>query len=818
MKRAMFKKPVYLALFVLINLGFLLTAYEGQTQGVITLPQTGQTKCYDIKGVEINCAGTGQDGELQEGVEWPVPRFIVNGDCVTDNLTGLMWAKNGNLPIGGLTWWDTLDSVTSLNNGAGLCGYNDWRLPNVNELESLVNAEESNTASWLNSQGFTNLRSSCYWSSTTCRTISDRAYTVDMWDGYVVTGDKNYKVCRGLPVRSGQLNDPDFQYPANIWKTGAWVQYYEGDDGHLQRGVAWPKPRFTDHADGTASDNLTGLVWTKNGFAPGPISCSPATDKTWQEALDYVACLNANNYLGFSNWRLPNRKELFSLIDHSAYECPLLPWHHPFTNIVSAYWSSTTGAGQLQEAWFVTMCNDGSISHWDKGNRLNVSAWPVRSSPLVHYLATIQKTYIGYYQRPADPGGLIYWAERLDATGGNLTEIIEAFANSAESQALYGTINSSNISTVVNGIYNALFGRNAEAGGLDYYVNAFKAGQFPDGRPCTAATIMLDILYGATQGVDLQSVNNKVTASNLFTRTIDPDLDGVNPQATYAGDADAQKARDFLSTVGWDPTTVPTQDEITAYIQAFIADPNDILAPTALLRDDFDGSIVTASNWHIPTWVSPTDGTFVGQTQFRCSQNAPLPAASNSNAIIALDTYNPTGSSFYGTDLISNQSFALGQGITVTVRVKMNAPIPAGIVCGIFLYAPPASTSNTLHDEIDFELLSNDPNHVWTNIYGNEPLGAGHAASHSYATGSATDYHTYQIQWLPDQVSWYVDGTLVRTVTTQSPIPTGPMYVHLNIWVPGSDFSAAYDPNLHWTSLPSSSKTLSMSVDSVTVW
>ncbi|RPH49104.1 MAG: glycosyl hydrolase family protein [Desulfobacteraceae bacterium] len=236
-----------------------------------------------------------------------------------------------------------------------------------------------------------------------------------------------------------------------------------------------------------------------------------------------------------------------------------------------------------------------------------------------------------------------------------------------------------------------------------------------------------------------------------------------------------------------------------------------------LLHDDFNGSTVTASNWHIPTWVSPTDGTFVGQTQFRCSQNAALPAVSTGNAIIALDTNNPTGSSFYGTDLISNQSFALGRGITVTVRAKMDAPIPVGIVGGIFLYAPPAGTSNTLHDEIDFELLSNDPNHVLTNIYGNEPLGAGHPASYAFASGSATDYHIYQIQWLPGQVSWYVDGNLVRTVTTQSPIPAGPMYLHFNVWVPGSDFAAAYDQNLHWTTSPSANQTFSMSVDWVTV-
>jgi hypothetical protein len=198
----------------------------------------------------------------------------------------------------------------------------------------------------------------------------------------------------------------------------------------------------------------------------------------------------------------------------------------------------------------------------------------IQSDPLpMPYSDTVQKIFIGYYQRPADPGGLIYWAERLDATGGNLTEIIEAFANSAESQALYGTINSSNISTVVNGIYNALFGRNAEAEGLNYYVNGFNSGHF------TAATIMLNVLYGA-QNEDLQSVNNKLAAANLFTRTIDPELDGANFLATYSGNADAQKARDFLPTVGWDSATIPTQAETTLFIKNNIADPGDpILNP-----------------------------------------------------------------------------------------------------------------------------------------------------------------------------------------------------------------------------------------------
>jgi hypothetical protein len=193
------------------------------------------------------------------------------------------------------------------------------------------------------------------------------------------------------------------------------------------------------------------------------------------------------------------------------------------------------------------------------------NAYPAPSD----YFDTVQKIYIGYYQRPADPGGLIYWAGRLDNAGGSFAEIIEAYANSAESQALYGTINSGNISTVVNGIYYALFGRNAEAGGLNYYVTGFNSGRF------TAATIMLNVLYGA-QNEDLQSVNNKLTAANLFTGTIDPELDGTNFQVTYAGNGDAIAARNFLALYATS-VKVPTQAETTAYIIANIADPRDIL-------------------------------------------------------------------------------------------------------------------------------------------------------------------------------------------------------------------------------------------------
>jgi len=233
------------------------------------------------------------------------------------------------------------------------------------------------------------------------------------------------------------------------------------------------------------------------------------------------------------------------------------------------------------------------------------NAYPAPSD----YFGTVQRTYIGYYQRAGDPEGLIYWGGRLNSSGGNLGDIIEAFANSAESQALYGTINSSNISNVVNSIYNALFGRNAEAEGLNYYVNGFNSGQF------TAATIMLNVLYGA-QNEDLQSVNNKVTTANLFTRTIDPELDGANFQVTYAGNTDAQKARNFLSTVGWDPATVPTRDEITAFMQDNIADPGDPILSQGISLADLSGmweiNGVNSPNplWERGSMTIGSDGSF----------------------------------------------------------------------------------------------------------------------------------------------------------------------------------------------------------------
>ena len=237
----------------------------------------------------------------------------------------------------------------------------------------------------------------------------------------------------------------------------------------------------------------------------------------------------------------------------------------------------------------------------------------------------------------------------------------------------------------------------------------------------------------------------------------------------------------------------------------------------SIFQEDFPGNVVDYAKWHIPTWVSPTDGTYVGRTQFECTQNAGLPAAEDGNALITVQTFNPTGASFYGYDLISDPMFTPGpSGLTVTIVAKLGTSTPGGTVSGFFMYSLKPG-GGTLHDEIDFELLSNDVTNFNTNIYGDEPLGVGHPAAYPYTSGLATDYHTYQFQWYTNEVTWAVDGTVVRTVTTQSPVPVGPMYLHLNMWAPDSTYPAGYNPGLTYTTDPNDNQVWTTYVSSVKV-
>lgn len=354
------KKIISLVVLVIFGLTGMTWA-----QGTIDLPKTGQTTSY----------APGDDGDLQMGVDWPVPRFIDHRDgTITDSLTGLMWTKNANLLGQSKTYQEALDYVSAMNAGDYQnFGYTDWRMPNIVEIESLINAEQSNNATWLNSYGFTNVpKEDPWWFDFYWLSGSGGAYTKVIWlyDGRIIG---TYKTYFGLlwPVRSARPGT--IQLP----KTGITWSEAEGDDGDLQIGVDWPDPRFNDNRDGTVTDNLTGLIWTKSANLPNG-------RMTWQEALNYVASLNGSQYLGHSDWRLPNRKELRSLVDHSKFGPPL-PSEHPFTNISGSsrgagYWSSSTFAYDPSKAWGVWLLWAGEVTGFEKTSQCYV--WPVCAGEL----------------------------------------------------------------------------------------------------------------------------------------------------------------------------------------------------------------------------------------------------------------------------------------------------------------------------------------------------------------------------------------------------------------------------------------------------
>ncbi|MEA2014598.1 MAG: DUF1566 domain-containing protein [Thermodesulfobacteriota bacterium] len=378
------KRFLYVIALLVIECVFFLAVSFSFAEKV-ALPKTGQTTCYDSDGNVISCEGTGQDGDIRAGVAWPSPRFVDNGDgTVSDKLTGLMWLKDAGC-IGTASWDYALRKVDDFNTNPGdyACwGYNgkyhDWVLPNVNELDSLNNSEESYSGTWLEDQGFVNVQSShdSYWSSTTDVSSANYwpsvparyAWAVDIRGSILKTERKDNHYYHIWPIRTGQTGS------TKIPKTGQATSYADGDDGDLQRGAEWPVPRFTDNGDGTVTDNLTGLMWLKGVCIQ---------DKTWQEALDSIADFNDNpeslNWCGgytgtYNDWRLPNKNELHSLTDFSQYR-PALPSGHPFLYIDNnSCWTSTTSAILEECKWYVSM-SDGGVSYCGNPN----VAWPVRA-------------------------------------------------------------------------------------------------------------------------------------------------------------------------------------------------------------------------------------------------------------------------------------------------------------------------------------------------------------------------------------------------------------------------------------------------------
>ncbi|MFZ3090191.1 MAG: DUF1566 domain-containing protein [Nitrospirota bacterium] len=209
----------------------------------------------------------------------------------------------------------------------------------------------------------------------------------------LVTANANNSGTVYIVARSGNISgSAQFMVSVDLPKTGQMTCRESGvdiacpstgQDGELQKGVAWPSPRFTvsdcgtlgDPSDDVVTDNLTGLMWART---PDSIT------RSWQEALDYA---NSFSLCGYTVWRLPNRKELRSLINYGAVTYVWLNTQgfsnvRGFSDTINSqeayYWSSSTYALDARYAWTVGMYINVSSYSFKSGPGDFNYAWPVR--------------------------------------------------------------------------------------------------------------------------------------------------------------------------------------------------------------------------------------------------------------------------------------------------------------------------------------------------------------------------------------------------------------------------------------------------------
>ena len=300
----MAKKGIWL-LVLLIELIF-----AGRQVFAAPLPDTGQTKCYDNDS-EIPCPQPGEPFYGQDGNYLINPPSYTKLDTdgndlpvtdeswvmVRDNVTGLIWEVKRN--DGSIHDKDdrygeqqAQDVFIEQVNVENFGGYSDWRLPTIRELESITALGQIDPA--VNETYFPNAVPDYYRSSTTCAYLSSYAWSVYFFRGDVREFTKS-ALLYVRAVRGGQSGSLD----------------------HL-----------VINGDETVTDTTTGLMWQQ------------ATKGTmnWQNALAYCEGLKLG---GYDDWRLPNKRELRSIVDYAEYDPAVDETYFPDT-VSSYYWSSTT--------------------------------------------------------------------------------------------------------------------------------------------------------------------------------------------------------------------------------------------------------------------------------------------------------------------------------------------------------------------------------------------------------------------------------------------------------------------------------------------
>ena len=269
---------------------------------------TGQVACYDdsdeITPPSEGQAFYGQDGQILGNQL----SYTLSADTLTvyDNVTGLTWTQSPDIDDDGdidvndkLTMTEAMvypDTLNAQNFG----GYNDWRLPSIKELYSLMNFTGEDPSSYTGSDtsGLVPFIDTDYFGFGYGDTSADERIIDAQWASstlYVSTTMGGNATMFGLNLADGRIKG----YPV----TGK-VYYVYFVRGNTEYGVN----HFVDNSDGTVSDRATGLMWGQNDSGVG---------LNWQESLAWVETLNNTNHFGYDDWRMPNVKELQSILDYT---------------------------------------------------------------------------------------------------------------------------------------------------------------------------------------------------------------------------------------------------------------------------------------------------------------------------------------------------------------------------------------------------------------------------------------------------------------------------------------------------------------------
>jgi hypothetical protein len=268
---------------------------------------------------------------------------------------------------------DTMKWHTAIDFCAGLntAGHTNWHLPTRKELASLVDHSQYDIALPVG-HPFVGLvigsNDDTYWSSTTLANDTTLAWKMSLSNGDWYSNSKPWDYKLAWPVRTGGTG-------SSVIQTGQTISYRADDDGDLEPGIAWPTVRMVDNLDGTVTDKLTGLEWVQ---VPHVLSGN-ISNMVWSSAIDFC---NGLDYAGHTDWRMPNIKELESLMHFGSGVWGDRPYQWlnnetPVSGIqASYYWSSTTSARLSNYAWALNM----DVGHVASGGQKiqTLPVWPVR--------------------------------------------------------------------------------------------------------------------------------------------------------------------------------------------------------------------------------------------------------------------------------------------------------------------------------------------------------------------------------------------------------------------------------------------------------